>query len=211
MGLKVSNVGVYGFQYAIKALKRFYNSNLSSSSETISFGDGYIPNKNDLAIMRTHVKESNSKAKFTRFIQVYFDVDAPLHWWLAFKDYKIGVEKITDPINKKLFKEPLTINSFDVDKEIPECVQIINKVIEGINPLITLYNTSNAAESKRAIVRKIKMVLPHSFIISGTITTNYQTLRSICLDRKESKSDEWISFHQFIESLPYAEFLISAD
>jgi len=204
--MKISNVGVYGLQYSIKAFKKFYNSNLSS--DTISFGDGYTPNKNDLAIMRAHIKESNAKAKFARFIQVYFDVEAPLHWWSDFKDYKVGSEKITDPINRKLLNEPISIDSFEINKNNTGCVQVIEKTIEVINSLIVSYNSTFSTENKRNIIKSIKSILPHSYIISGAINLNYQTLRAIYFNRKESRSDNWKTFCQFIASLPYADSLL---
>jgi hypothetical protein len=54
---------------------------------------------------------------------------------------------------------------------------------------------------------KIIELLPQSYMQKATICTNYQTLRNIYLQRKGHRLDEWQQFREWIEGLPYSEFI----
>lgn len=50
-------------------------------------------------------------------------------------------------------------------------------------------------------------LLPTSYNQKRTVDLNYETLHSIYLQRKNHKLDEWKTFCEFIEKLPYSELI----
>ena len=51
--------------------------------------------------------------------------------------------------------------------------------------------------------------LPNGWLQTRTITLNYEVLRNIYFQRQHHKLSEWHQFCKWIESLPYAEDLIT--
>lgn len=89
--IKIEYTDIWGWQAAIRGVRNPMNS--WGRTDTI-FGVhnsiGLVIGENDLKLMQNLVKAGSDHAKFMRFINVTFDVEAPLYWWKEFKTYRAG-------------------------------------------------------------------------------------------------------------------------
>lgn len=78
-------------------------------------------------------------------------------------------------------------------------------VIEQLNELRALYKETN----DYSYFRMMRQLLPMSYRYRFTWSANYAVLRNIYRQRKNHRLSEWHEFCKWIESLPYAEDLIT--
>jgi hypothetical protein len=73
-----------------------------------------------------------------------------------------------------------------------------------------LYKLNAIQESdanKNDRMRAMKHILPESFLQRRIVNLNYQVLRHIYLDRKGHRLPEWKTFLDFLDTLPFPEFI----
>ena len=95
---------------------------------------------------------------------------------------------------------------------------VLKVIIEALNNYRVKYLETKVKpmkdESKRAELMKkywwqMIQLLPSSYNQKRTVMLNYEVLANIYKSRKNHKLDEWsIGFMEWIESLPYSEFII---
>lgn len=107
--IKVENIGVWGFEHAIRGMRNPMNSWDKSDSymcdadhcggkccheaiaeKDCAQPDGYHVGKNDLGLMKKLYKAGTEHRKYLRQIMVSVDITAPLYWWKEFDTYKVG-------------------------------------------------------------------------------------------------------------------------
>ena len=192
----------------------------------------YEVGPNDLELMATLRNAGTDHRKFMRMITVYLDITAPLYWWKEFDTYKVGtvanscstMHKIAD----KEFEESdfSTEHLFDAESEDVEFPIIYG---EEHSPIWSLHMTVKMLnyyrekyletktkpmkeEAKRAPLMKtywwqLIQLLPSSYNQKRTVMLNYEVLANIYKSRRNHKLDEWRTFCDWIESLPYAELI----
>ena len=84
---------------------------------------------------------------------------------------------------------------------------IYEQTIDSINELASMYQETEDFE----YVRRIKELLPESFIQKRIQVFSYQTLRRIYFQRRNHRLPVWHEFCEWIESLPYASELITIE
>ena len=170
--------------------------------------------------------------KFMRMVTVYLDITAPLYWWKEFDTYKVGtvanscstMHKIAD----KEFEEGdfSTEHIFDIESKDVEFPIIYGKEhspIWSLNITIKMLNFYRKKyletktkpmkeEAKRAQLIKaywwqMIQLLPTSYNQKRTVMLNYEVLANIYKSRRNHKLDEWLTFCDWIEELPYSELI----
>ena len=175
--------------------------------------------ENDMKLARALILAGSDHAKFTRQIGISMDITAPLYWWKEFDTYKVGTTANSESTMHKLIDTPITKEHFsfdDVDLFIKN--KMINSfdgqamyvkhyfedIIDYCENLREKYLQTQDIRYWRALIQ----LMPSAWNQKRTVTLNYQVLRNMYLNRKNHKLEEWVSFCNMIEKLPYGEDLI---
>lgn len=90
----------------------------------------------------------------------------------------------------------------DVEDDFQEAL-VWDRIIEHLNELRDLY-----LETKdEKIFQAIRCLLPSGYMQRSTVMLNYETLANMYKSRRNHKLDEWHTFCDWIESLPYSELI----
>lgn len=189
---------------------------------------------NDHNLMMDLAKGGPVHAKYRRMITVYVDITAPLYWWKEFDTYKVGTVANSCSTMHKIADKEFTVDDFshehldgvsrdmfyqnDRDQPYFFCSfeDILYIQIEALNRARNLYLETKTKpmkeEAKRAPLMKkywwqMIQLLPSSYNQKRTICMNYEVLHHIYHDRRNHKLDEWHTFCDWIESLPYSEII----
>lgn len=193
-----------------------------------------IIKENDHNLMMNLAKGGPVHAKYRRMITVYVDITAPLYWWKEFDTYKVGTVANSCSTMHKIADKEFTVDDFshehldgvsrdmfyqnDRDQPYFFCSfeNILYIQIEALNRARNLYLETKTKpmkeEAKRAPLMKkywwqMIQLLPSSYNQKRTICMNYEVLHHIYHDRRNHKLDEWHTFCDWIESLPYSEII----
>lgn len=173
---------------------------------------------NDLDLMRRLCTAGTDHRKFMRMIMVYCDITAPLYWWKEFDTYKVGTVanscSTMHKIQAKRFeREDFSIehlsNTLDphiagMDMGDHHFMVMMDNVISCLNVARDRYNETKAKKYWWQMIQ----LLPSSYNQKRTVTLNYEVLANIYKSRKNHKLDEWHTFCDWIEKLPYSELII---
>ena len=235
--LKIENTEVVGWEAAIRGMRNPLNSWEKSNSKYCSEYDHppiegsckYCPydnmcNKSETAMQQMYLVESNDldlmtrlrnagtdHRKFMRMITVYLDITAPLYWWKEFDTYKVGtvanscstMHKITD---KKFERDDFShehLFDFMVGDVAFLPIDILDYTIDCLNMCRERYLKTKDKEYWWQMIQ----LLPSSYNQRRTIMLNYEVLANIYKSRRNHKLDEWHTFCDWIETLPYSELI----
>lgn len=117
----------------------------------------------------------NGHDKFLRMLRVDLLITAPLYWWKQFDTYKVGTVTQSESTMHTLMKSPITQNMFESGLH-PDILNILENMrlagnFDGLNNL-----------------------LPHSFLQTRMVSTNYAVLQNIIRQRRGHKLREWREF-----------------
>ena len=175
-------------------------------------------------------------AKYRRMIAVYADITAPLYWWKEFDTYKVGTVANSCSTMHKITSKEFTLDDFScehlfdsVNGEDTDCwirSGDISGVLEPINVLdvtimmlnkariLYLYYQKKALNGDQFAKDHVKeywwqmiQLLPSSYNQRRTVMLNYEVLANIYKSRRNHKLDEWHTFCDWIEGLPYSELI----
>lgn len=226
--LKIENTEVMGWEAAIRGMRNPMNSwdrsdsdFTSDTAKELSYFSEYHIGGNDFELMKKLSKAGTDHRKFMRMITVYLDITAPLYWWKEFDTYKVGTVanscSTMHKIHAKEFEmrdfstDQLCRNAFDISgiidvfgdgdgKEMMAPIRIIEMTIEMLNAMRKQYLES---KDKKYWWQMIQL-LPSSYNQRRTVMLNYEILANIYKSRRNHKLDEWHTFCDWIESLPYS-------
>ena len=226
--LKIESTEVMGWEAAIRGMRNPMNSweksdsrfgcgndneyfcdNCSSSFHCTSLKKTYNIGPNDLDLMTRLRNAGTDHRKFMRMITVYLDITAPLYWWKEFDTYKVGTVTNSCSTMHKIADKEFTIDDFSIEHlNDDRSAEVSN--LEWFEHLITHLNR----DRKRFIETKDKQywwqliqLLPSSYNQRRTVMLNYEVLANIYKSRRNHKLDEWHTFCDWIESLPYSELI----
>ena len=191
---------VYGWEAAIRGMRNPLNSwHLSDSTF-----DGEVKiGENDHSLMMRLAKGRSSDSKYRRAIIVSVDVTAPLYWWKEYDTYKVGTTANSCSTMHKIHSRELTLDDFSHEHLQPTPLYALKRVIECINDAREDFIETKDKEDWWQMIQ----LLPTSFNQKRTIYLNYEVLTAIYFDRRHHRLDEWHTFCDWIESLPYSEFI----
>lgn len=234
--LKIENTEVMGWEAAIRGMRNPMNSWEKSDSRFSLLedcGDCTHCNlrfdecleqqigPNDLDLMTRLRNAGTDHRKFMRMITVYLDVTAPLYWWKEFDTYKVGTVANSCSTMHKIHEKEFTLEDFSYEHLYAEdeidgmyysitaeeeftSTDVLKVVIESLNNYRKMYL---ATKDKKEWWQMIQL-LPSSYNQKRTVMLNYEVLANIYKSRRNHKLDEWHTFCDWIESLPYSELII---
>ena len=226
--IKLENTEVVGWEHAIRGMRNPMNSWEKSDSgwePQFDTAQGpvageFVIGPNDLDLMTRLRNSGTDHRKFMRMITVYLDITAPLYWWKEFDTYKVGtVANSCSTMHKiaaKEFEECdfSTEHLFDAeskDVEFPIIYGEEHSPIWSLNMTIKMLNFYREKYLKTKDKKywwQMIQLLPSSYNQKRTVMLNYEVLANIYKSRRNHKLDEWHTFCDWIESLPYAELII---
>lgn len=213
--IKFENTEVMNFEGAIRGMRNPLNSWDKSDSyydidDMAIVSRGYIIGPNDLDLARRLIKAGSDHRKFLRQIFVSVDITAPLYWWKEFDTYKVATVANSCSTMHKIHAKPIELSDFSIDDfyiedEGLDLSDYFKNVVADCESLRRKYLETKDKKYWRGLIQ----LLPESYNQKRTVTLNYETLRNIYGSRHGHKLSEWSTgFMEWIESLPYAEYLI---
>ena len=220
--LKITNVELHGWEPGIRGMRNPKNSWKKSDSTFVTtdgdhhdicgnFGPLYgsygwkeaVIGENDLNLMTTLRDAGTDHRKFMRMIVIYMDVTAPLYWWKEYDTYKVGTVTNSCSTMHKIAEKEFTLDDFSCEHLIGIAKDDLHGTTSVLNHFRKLYLQS---KDKKYWWQMIQL-LPSSYTQRRTVMLNYEVLANIYKSRRNHKLDEWHTFCDLIESLPYSELI----
>ena len=226
--LKIENAEVLGWEHAIRGMRNPKNSwAKSDSGPECPYGkekccgecqQNFCIGPNDKQLMMALRNAGTDHRKFMRMITVYLDITAPLYWWKEFDTYKVGTVANSCSTMHKIAEKEFTLENFSCEhllsywgKEkvnltiIYPCtpMQHLNQTIACLNVCRKKYLET---KDKKYWWQMIQL-LPSSYNQRRTVMLNYEVLANIYKSRRNHKLDEWHTFCDWIEGLPYSALI----
>ena len=200
--LKIENFEVYGISRSVYSARNAFNSWNKSDSDlsTDSLGNADL----DLAIRLRNA--GTDHRKFMRMITVYLDITAPLYWWKEFDTYKVGTVANSCSTMHKIADKEFTLEDFSCEHLENSWLAHLKETIRLLNEARDAYNWCNTDAKKEWWWQMIQL-LPSSYNQKRTVMLNYEVLANMYKSRRNHKLDEWHTFCEWIESLPYSELI----
>ena len=182
----VTNVKVYDLEESIKASKypMAVDTNAVNSDITNTV----------MALAKSGKGEGHDQ--FLTGIRVAFDLNFTVKAWTEPERYRF-LEFIRSQSTCH------RISKFDLDKQYIEYVD--PRMIDIMNELKDRYNQTQDPEDYLRLLYSN----PCGFKLTARMTTNYRALKTIYSQRKNHRLPEWREFCKWIETLPYANELIT--
>lgn len=172
---------------------------------------------NDLNLMTRLRKAGTDHRKFMRMITVYVDILAPLYWWKEFDTYKVGTVANSCSTMHKIAAKEFMLEDFshehlDIYREHTmyapteyhfSSTDLLKLEIDVLNQCRDKYLETKAKSDWWQMIQ----LLPSSYNQRRTVMMNYEVLANIYKSRRNHKLDEWHTFCDWIESLPYSELI----
>lgn len=160
--------------------------------------------ENDHKLMAGLAKGGAVHAKYRRMIPVFLTINAPLYWWKEFDTYKVGTVANSCSTMHKIHAKEFTMDDFSCEHLDRWCMNIMEKVINTLN-----FHREKFIETKdKNHWWQMIQTLPTSYNQKRTVMLNYEVLVNIYNSRKNHKLDEWHTFCDWIETLPYSELIM---
>ena len=218
--IKIENIGVGGFEHAIRGMRNPLNSwdksdsfscnvNLCSSCKQNHNGhcsysnepDGFHVGENDLALMKRLYKAGTEHRKYLRQIFVSVDITAPLYWWKEFDTYKVGTVANSCSTMHKIAAKEFELDDFSHEHLSYEdnCLYFLGQTVDVLNQCRDLYLETKDKKWWWQLIQ----LLPSSYNQRRTITMNYENVVTMIKQRTGHKLDEWNDFVEILKELPY--------
>ena len=189
----------------------------------------YIIGPNDHGLMEKLRNAGTDHRKFMRMLIVYLDITAPLYWWKEFKTYRAGrkfgddepdiiddgyleydIEMNSCSTMHKIAAKEFTLDDFSHEHLFDFCPNcdtesetVLRYTIGWLN-----YCREKYLETKdKKYWWQMIQLLPSSYNQKRTVMLSYEVLANMYKSRKNHKLDEWHTFCDWIESLPYSELI----
>lgn len=201
--------------------------------EPIPFCDkesGLCVGPNDHNLMSQLAEGGPVHAKYRRMIAVYVDITAPLYWWKEFDTYKVGTVANSCSTMHKIAAKEFTLEDFSCEHLMTTMTHVaaidvdgntcyyspmgqLNQTIQMLNYFRLCYldivsqKVPNANKKAKEYWWQMIQLLPSSYNQKRTIMLNYEVLVGIYKWRRNHKLDEWHTFCDWIEELPYSELI----
>ena len=221
--LKIENFEVLGWEHAIRGMRNPKNSWEKSDSflcreveddtcpENCSFigkcpvygtEDFFVLGENDYTLMKNLRNAGTDHRQFMRMIPVYLDITAPLYWWKEFDTYKVGTVANSCSTMHKIHAKEFTLEDFSCEK-LYDPLGDLRPIVDRLNVYRERYLETKDKNDWWQMIQ----LLPTSYNQKRTVMLNYEVLANIYKSRRNHKLDEWHTFCDWIEELPYSELI----
>lgn len=228
--LKIENAEIMGWEHAIRGMRNPKNSWEKSDSAGVPicnelkdmfFTKCFKIGENDLDLMTRLRNAGTDHRKFMRMITVYLDITAPLYWWKEFDTYKVGTVANSCSTMHKIADKEFTLEDFSHEHLTAQSIECLKNIVSLLNVYRSLYISKTDqqvdqytvmsdecyAKYKKDIWWQMIQLLPSSYDQRRTVMLNYEVLANIYKSRRNHKLDEWHTFCDWIERLPYSELI----
>ena len=194
------------------------------------YKNGTFIGPNDLDLMTRLRNAGTDHRKFMRMITVYVDIAAPFYWWKEFDTYKVGTVANSCSTMHKIADKEFTLDDFSCEHLFKEddvggmyysataeeeftSMDVLKVIIEALNTYRKTYiavkadTVSDYDHMSKEYWWQMIQLLPSSYNQKRTVMLNYEVLANIYKSRRNHKLDEWHTFCDWIESLPYSELI----
>ena len=202
--LTLKNTSVMNFENAIRGARNPMNSWGRMDSHTEPDGT-FVFGPNDLDLAMRLAKAGSDHRKYLRMVFVSVDVTAPLYWWKEFDTYKVATVANSTSTMHKIHSKPFSIDDFSCDHMTDGTKKFMETVVAELENIRLRFKETKSKDDWYDMIQ----LLPSSYNQMRTCTFNYETLINIYRARKNHKLAEWHTFCDWIETLPYAEQLIT--
>ena len=202
--LTLKNTSVMNFENAIRGARNPMNSWGRMDSHTEPDGS-FVFGPNDLDLAMRLAKAGSDHRKYLRMIFVSVDVTAPLYWWKEYDTYKVATVANSTSTMHKIHSKPFSMDDFSCDHMTDGTKKFMETVVAELENIRLRFKETKSKDDWYDMIQ----LLPSSYNQMRTCTFNYETLINIYRARKNHKLAEWHTFCDWIETLPYAEQLIT--
>lgn len=202
--LTLKNTSVMNFENAIRGARNPMNSWGRMDSHTEPDGS-FVFGPNDLDLAMRLAKAGSDHRKYLRMVFVSVDVTAPLYWWKEYDTYKVATVANSTSTMHKIHSKPFSMDDFSCDHMTDGTKKFMETVVAELENIRLRFKETKAKDDWYDMIQ----LLPSSYNQMRTCTFNYETLINIYRARKNHKLAEWHTFCDWIETLPYAEQLIT--
>lgn len=200
--LKIENVSTSGWKAAIRGMRNPKNSWAQIDSAVVN-GNCFVVGNNDYDLMYRLASAGTDHGKFMRMIHVQCDVTAPLYWWKEADQYKVGTVTDSCSTMHKIHAKEFTLDDFSHEHLNDESTDCLLKLIDLLNCNRELF----LKDKNKSWWWQMIQLLPSSYNQLRTWDLNYAVLQNIYHARRNHKLDEWHTFCDWIESLPYSDLI----
>lgn len=174
---------------------------------------------NDLDLMTRLRNAGTDHRKFMRMVTVYLDITAPLYWWKEFDTYKVGTVANSCSTMHKIADKEFTLDDFSHEHLIDsfgenwdiaagdECRSTPLDILYAVINALNIYREKYLETKDKKYWWQMIQLLPSSYNQKRTVMLNYEVLANIYKSRRNHKLDEWHTFCDWIEGLPYSELI----
>ena len=202
--LTLKNTSVMNFENAIRGARNPMNSWGRMDSHTEPDGS-FVFGPNDLDLAMRLAKAGSDHRKYLRMVFVSVDVTAPLYWWKEYDTYKVATVANSTSTMHKIHSKPFSMDDFSCDHMTDGTKKFMETVVAELENIRLRFKETKSKDAWYDMIQ----LLPSSYNQMRTCTFNYETLINIYRARKNHKLAEWHTFCDWIETLPYAEQLIT--
>ena len=196
--IKLEKTSVMNFENALRGARNPMNSWDRMDSKFNA--DGIWLGPNDLALARKLLNAGSDHRKFIRQIFVSVDITAPLYWWKEFDTYKVGTVANSCSTMHKIHAKEFTLDDFSI-----EHLDMLSTdtMFLHIIPILNINRDLFIEKKDKKYWWQMIQLLPSSYNQLRTVTLNYENLLNQYHARKHHKLDEWRTYCDWIETLPY--------
>ena len=180
----VSNFKVYGLSESIKASKYPMAVDIDKCTDEVT---GRVQSLAGCATGTGH-------DQFLTGIVVQFDLTFSIKAWVEAERYHF-----LDFVSSQSTMHRIT--KLDPGKQCNEYVRM--DTVDLLERLIDQYNADPCPENYLTVLYNV----PTGFRLTARMTTNFRQLKTIYQQRKNHRLPEWRAFCEWIERLPFAEFI----
>lgn len=186
MEFKIEHTSVYGLDKAYKA---------SGNPMRTVIDDGEVTDKDKLRAQKLGgARNGLGHDNFLKGILVQMDVTAPLYWWKQAQRYHWFDYVSSQSTMHCLLK--FKLDSQCVSDTNPEVLKLLEDLKEKY---LQIPDDSPEKVNKW---RELVASLPCGFCLGATMTTNYQQLKTMYIQRRTHRLKEWHVFCDWCETLP---------
>ena len=163
--------------------------------------ESYFIGEKDHELATMLCKAGRDHRNSIRQIDAWAVVEAPLFWWKQMDRYRIGVERSSESTMHTLMKQPLSLSDFELpERSDPNADMYWNhEIYDHLQELEALRQAGD--------FEGLNALLPQSYLQTRIMKFSYEALRNIYHARKNHKLKQWHVFCDWVETLPYSEFI----
>ena len=202
--IKLERTSVMNLENAMRGARNPMNS--WNRMDSFYDEDGnYVLGPNDLGLAKRLRRAGSDHRKQIRQVFVSVDITAPMYWWKEYDTYKVATVANSTSTMHKIHSKPFSMDDFSCDHMTDGTKKFMETVVAELENIRLRFKETKSKEDWYDMIQ----LLPSSYNQMRTCTFNYETLINIYRARKNHKLAEWHTFCDWIETLPYAEQLIT--